>query len=75
MPMTEKKRISDANWKKKNKTNVTCVLYKQDAADFKQYAASQGKSVNELLRGYVSSCLGRPLERRDGGGKTEAAEE
>lgn len=63
----EKKKKTDAAWKKKNKITLGCVVYRADAEAFREYAAAQGKSVNELLRGYVSACLGRPLERRDGG--------
>lgn len=62
--MTEKKRKSDANWKKKNRGSITCTMYKGDVEAFQAYAAARGKSVNGLLREYVSTCLGRPLERR-----------
>ena len=65
MAMTEKKRKTDYAWKQKNLITVGCKLYRDDAAELKAYAAAQGKSVNELLRGFVSDCLGRPLERRD----------
>ena len=65
MAMTEKKRKTDAAWKRRNISPLTCKVYKADAEEFKAYAAAQGKSVNELLRGFVSDCLGRPLERRD----------
>ena len=71
MPMTDKKRKTDAAWKKANKTRIGCTVYKADADAFAAYAAAQGRSVNDLLRGYVAQCLGRPLERRD---KTVAAE-
>lgn len=64
MPMTEKKRKTDYAWKKKNKANLTCTLYKADADAFRAYAAARGESVQSLLRGYVAQCLGRPLERR-----------
>ena len=64
MPMTDKKRKTDAAWKKANRGSITCTMYKGDVQAFRDYAAEQGKSVNELLREYVSACLGRPLERR-----------
>lgn len=64
MPRSEKKRATDAKWKKANRASITCTMYKNDVEAFKAYAASQGKSVNELLREYVAACLGRPLERR-----------
>lgn len=64
MPKSEKARISDARWKQKNLLVVGCKLYRGDAQAFKDYAAAQGRSVNDLLREYVAQCLGRPLERR-----------
>lgn len=64
MPMTDKKRKTDAAWKQKNIKTVACRLYRADAAAFQEYAAAQGRSVNDLLREYVAQCLGRPLERR-----------
>lgn len=66
MAMTAKKRKTDAAWKRKNKTCISCTLYRNDAQAFREYAAEHGKSVNELLREYVAACLGRPLERRTG---------
>lgn len=63
MPMTDKKRRTDAAWKKRNLLTVGCKLYKNDAEKFKKYAAEHGKSVQELLREFVAACIG-PLERR-----------
>ena len=64
--MTDRKRKTDAAWKKANRASITCTMYKGDVQAFKAYAAERGKSVNELLREYVATCLGRPLERRTG---------
>lgn len=75
MPMTDKKRATDAAWKKRNLITVGCKLYRQDAEEFKAYAAAQGESVQSLLRGFVASCLGRPLERRDGRGADVAEDD
>ena len=66
MAMTSKKRATDYAWQQRNKKTVTCKLYIQDADDFAAYAAARGKSVNELLKEYISECLGRPLEKRTG---------
>lgn len=63
MPMTDKKRKTDAAWKKKNMKIIGCNLYRNDAEKFKKYAESHGKSVQELLREFVAACIG-PLERR-----------
>ena len=71
MAMTDKKRITDYEWKKRNKKTLTCVVFRKDADDFAAYAAGRGKSVNELLKEYISECLGRPLEKRTGPQKKE----
>lgn len=75
MPMTDKKRRTDAAWKKANRASLTCTLYKSDATAFREYATEHGKSVNELFREYVAQCLGRPLERRSVGADQDAETE
>ena len=64
LPMTDRKRKTDADWQKKNYKRLGVKLYKKDAEDFENLLKSQGKSVNSAFREYVSACLGRPLERR-----------
>lgn len=64
MPASEKKRKADTAWKTKNLKTIACRVYRADAVAFQEYAAVQGRSVNDLLREYVAQCLGRPLERR-----------
>ena len=65
VPITDKKRKSDTAWKTKNMKTIACRVYRADAEAFQEYAAAQGRSVNDLLREYVAQCLGRPLERRE----------
>ena len=62
----EKKKKTDAAWKKRNKSTLACVVYKADAEDFAAYCAARGMSINEALRVYVAQCIGRPLEKRTG---------
>ena len=64
MPASEKKRKADTAWKTKNLKTIACRVYRADAVAFQEYAAAQGRSVNDVLREYVAQCLGRPLERR-----------
>lgn len=64
MPMTDKKRLTDAAWRKKNYKRIGVKLYKNDAQAFENYCKENGKSVNSALREYVAACLGRPLEKR-----------
>lgn len=66
MPVTEKKKKTDMEWKKKNKKTITCLVFREDAAAFEAYCAARGKSVNETLKEFIASCLGRPLEKREG---------
>lgn len=66
MAMTDKKRMTDYEWKKANKTTLSATVYRSDAEEFRKYAAARGKSVNELLKEFISDCLGRPLEKRTG---------
>lgn len=73
MPMTDKKRKTDAAWKKRNLITIGCKLYRNDAEKFRTYAEAQGQSVQSLLRAYVAQCIG-PLERRDGSSGISEAE-
>ena len=65
MAMTEKKRVTDKDWKKRNKKALTCIVYRSDAEKFAAYCAGRGQSVNECLKEFISSCIG-PLEKRTG---------
>lgn len=65
MPMTDKKRKTDAAWQRKTYKRLGVKLYKGDAEAFEEFCKAQGKSVNAALREYVAGCLGRPLERRE----------
>lgn len=64
MPMTDKKRKTDAAWQKKTYKRLGVKLYKGDAEAFEKYCQEHGESVNSALRAYVAQCLGRPLEKR-----------
>lgn len=75
MPMTEKKRKTDYEWRKKNKKSVACLVYREDADAFAAWCAARGKSVNEVLKEYIAACLGRPLEKREGPRKRDSGPE
>lgn len=66
MPVSDKKRKTDYEWKKANKGTISCTMYRGDVDAFKNYCAGRGQSVNDNLKEYVSACLGRPLEKREG---------
>lgn len=73
MPMTDKKRRTDAAWKRKTKKRLGVTLYKGDAEAFEEYCNARGLSVNAALREYVAACIGRPLEKRTRGGDQDDA--
>lgn len=65
MPVSDSRRTANQKWKQKNKVTVSCTLYKADAEEFKAIVKAQGKTVNEILSGFVAEVLGRPLEKRN----------
>jgi hypothetical protein len=61
MPISDKKKASNAKWDKENMLTIGCRLKRIEAEAFKQYAATQGKTGNTLLKEYVLSCIGKNL--------------
>ena len=57
MPVSEKKKASNAKWDKANMTVLACKVRKDKADAFKTYAAGQGKTANTLLKDYVLECI------------------
>ena len=57
MSVSEKKKISNAKWDKKNMATLGCRVKKEEATAFKDYAASQGKTANTVLKEYVVKCI------------------
>lgn len=57
MPISEKKKQSNAKWDRENMATIGCRLKKEQAAAFKEYAKGQGKTANTILKEYVLSCI------------------
>lgn len=57
MPVSEKKKISNAKWDKDNMATLGCRVRKEEATAFKEYAANQGKTANTVLKEYVQECI------------------
>lgn len=62
MPISEKKKASNAKWDKQNMATLGCKVKKEQAERFKQYANEQGKTANALLKDFVMEKIGE----RDG---------
>lgn len=58
MPISDKKKASNAKWDKQNMATLGCKVRKEQAEKFKQYAAEQGKTANAVLKDYVLEKIG-----------------
>lgn len=59
MPVSDKKKASNAKWDRANMVVLSCKVRKEKAEAFKAYAAQQGKTGNTLLKEYVLQCIGQ----------------
>ena len=59
MPISEKKKISNAKWDKENMTTLGCRVKKEEATAFKKYCARQGKTSNTVLKDFVIESIER----------------
>ena len=57
MPVSEKKKASNAKWDSANMTTLGCRIRKEQAAAFKAYCSEQGKTSNKVLRDFVFRCI------------------
>jgi len=57
MPISEKKKASNAKWDLANMATLGCKVKKEEATAFKDYAAQRGKTSNTMLKEYVISCI------------------
>ena len=57
MAISEAKRKSNAKWDKENMTTLGCKVKREQAEQFKQYAASKGTTANTTLKEYVLACI------------------
>lgn len=57
MSISEAHKRANAKWDQANMMTLGVRLKRADAMAFKEYAASQGKTANALLKEYVLKCL------------------
>jgi len=57
MPLTEAKRKANDKYIRENMATIGCKLKKAEASAFKDYAARQGKTVNNVLVDFVRECI------------------
>ena len=57
MPISEAHKRANSKWDQANLMTLGVRLKRTDAMAFKEYAASQGKTANALLKEYVLKCL------------------
>ena len=57
MAVSEKKKISNARWDKENMITLGCKVYRYQAERFKEIAAENGKTANNILKDFVLSTI------------------
>lgn len=62
MPISEAKKRSNAKWDNQNMATLACKVKKAQAARFKSYCETQGKTSNAVLREYVLDCIGENVD-------------
>ena len=58
MAVSESRRKANAKWDADNMTTLGCRVKKSQAAAFKAYCETQGKTSNNVLKEYVLDCIG-----------------
>ncbi len=57
MAISEAKRKANAKWDSENMATLACKVRKGQAAAFKTFCESQGKTSNTVIREYVLGCI------------------
>lgn len=57
MAVSEAKKKANAKWDSENMATIACKLKKSQAAAFKEYCESQGKTTNSVIRDFVLECI------------------
>lgn len=63
MAPSEAQKKASNKYNLKNMSTLGCKVKKEQAAAFKEYAASKGKTANTVLKEYVLDCIGATVER------------
>ena len=59
MPVSEKKKASNAKWDRENMATLGCRVKKEEAAAFKAHCAREGKTSNTVLKQFVLETIER----------------
>ncbi len=65
MTVSEAQKKSRNKWDKENMITLGCKIRRYEADIFKEYAQSQGKNANGLLKEYVFKCNEEYLKSKD----------
>ncbi|MBE5721849.1 MAG: hypothetical protein EGR31_00210 [Clostridium sp.] len=65
-PKTSKaKRAANDRWDKENMITLGCKIKREDATIFKEYAQTQDKTANTLLKEFVYKCIKEYQEKNE----------
>lgn len=62
MAVSKAQKEANRKWDKANMTTLGCKVYRCEAELFKEFAASQGKTANTILKEHVLKCNQEYLE-------------
>jgi hypothetical protein len=57
MPVSEAQKKAADKYNREHMTTLGCKVKKAEAAAFKEYAARNGKTSNNMLKDYVIDCI------------------
>jgi len=57
MAVSDAQKRASAKYQKENITSLACRVKKEQAAAFKAYCETQGKTSNAVLREFVLCCI------------------
>jgi hypothetical protein len=63
-PSKRKRWAEQDTWDRENMATLGCKVKKIEAQAFKDYAASQGKTANTVLKEYVMECISHTIDEK-----------
>lgn len=69
MPPSESQKRATAKWQRENMSTLVCKMRKEQADAFKEYAAANGTTANNMIKEFVLRCLdtGHDIQKKDSG--------
>ncbi len=64
MAVSEAQKRASNEYNKKHMATLGCKVKKAEAEKFKEYARSQGKTANTVLKDYVMECINEKEQER-----------